>query len=253
MNSYDEVLSLEHISARYATNSHDDQHALDDISLTVPKRAGLISLIGPNGSGKTTVLRVIIGQLQAFQGKIMLGGRDVTNEPTHKRCGLSCVFQRALDGMCASLTIEENLSLMLMHKGPSLIRPLVSTHRTSHLLERAQDTVPMPDRKTGVLANLRSVLCRTPSEFSGGEIQQLCLLSLLLQEPPAQLVLADEPTLNLDKVNRSICFDMLLALSQTVTVLVATHDKELISQSKSIVTLDRGKVSSRYTGAHNHA
>ena len=85
-------------------------------------------------------------------------------------------------------------------------------------------------------------LNREPVEFSGGEAQQLCLLSLLIQEPPASLVLADEPTLNLDEENRRMCIDMLIKLSKVTIVLLATHDEDLIRLSSRKINIQKGRI-----------
>lgn len=246
MNSSGELLSLNNVSARYSDGLYSDRNALDDISFSLPKIAGLIALIGPNGSGKTTILRVITGQLPIIKGLIRLSGIDITNEPTFKRNGLGCVFQRALDGMCYSLTVEENLNLMLMQHKPSLLKPLVTADHKAKLIKRSQQIMSITNSKSSIISNLSNILNRLPDKFSGGETQQLCLLALLLQEPPPSLVLADEPTLNLDAENRKICLDMLLELSKVTTVLLATHDKELISISIGSLSLDNGRLAGFY-------
>jgi len=242
VNSSAELLSFKNVSVRYTEGSFSDRNALDDVTFSLMQGSGFVALTGPNGSGKTTALRVISGQLRPIHGSVLLCGQDVTDEPSHKRHGLGCVFQRAIDGMCSSLTVEENLCLMLVDGGPNLLRPLVTPFRKKRVLDRARQIVSGEGRHTSLLADLKGVLQRYPAEFSGGETQQLCLLALLLQEPPANLVLADEPTLNLDQVNRQICIEMLVALSRVATVLLATHDKELIDLCGRILRLEQGRL-----------
>lgn len=242
MNSSNDLLSINEICVSYAERTIGTSNTLEVITFSLSGKTGLVALTGPNGSGKTTLLHAITGQLSINQGTILLSGIDVTTEPPHRRNGIACLFQKALDGMCDSLTIEENLSLMLMQNGPSLTRPLLDLHRRDRMLGRAQQILTSRGTASSLMVNLESLLNRYPTEFSGGELQQLCLLAILLQEPPALLVLADEPTLNLDKVNRKTCLDMLLTLSRTTTVLVATHDKDLIEQSSRVLRLEQGRL-----------
>lgn len=231
------LLSLKDISAGYNTDN-----VINNITFDISDENGLIALIGPNGSGKTTIIRTITGQIPVSSGQIFLNGSVITNKPTHDRAGISCIFQRALDGMCSSLNIEENLSIMLMDSKPSILKSLISKLKKDLILSEAKDIVKQFDSKKGILDSLEKVLNREPIEFSGGEIQQLSLFSLLLQKPPAILVLADEPTLNLDTDNRRNCLNMLVALSKITTVLVATHDKELINISSKKIKIEKGEI-----------
>lgn len=242
MNRSDELLCFENICFRYNEGTSGDRTVLEDVTFSLTRESGLVALIGPNGSGKTTAFRLITGQLMPNRGRILMCGSDVTDEPSHKRRGLGCVFQRATDGMCSTLTIEENLCLMLLDDRPSFLRPLVTPSRKDYILSRAQEIAGIGDSSPSLLYDLEGILKRYPAEFSGGETQQLCLLSLLLQEKPASLVLADEPTLNLDRDNRQICIEMLSALSRRVTVLLATHDKELIGRCVRIMKLEQGRI-----------
>lgn len=242
VKSSNNLLSVEKVSAKYNSSSPTNQNVLEKITFSLPIASGIVALIGSNGSGKTTILRVITGQLPIAEGIISLNGINITSEPTHKRKGIGCIFQRALDGMCSSLTIEENLSLMLMDSTPSLLKSLITKKRKEKILACAQKIINSTKSDSGLIAKLQSVLNREPIEFSGGEAQQLCLLALLLQEPPAIIILADEPTLNLDAENRHVCIEMLQSLSKITTVLVATHDKELIKLSSKIIKIEKGRI-----------
>lgn len=242
MDSSNKLLSFDNVTARYTENTFCDRNALEDITFSLMWEPGLVALTGPNGSGKTSILRVITGQLQPIYGRVTLKGRDITDDPCFKRRGLGCIFQRAIDGMCSSLTIEENMCMMLVDDSPSLLRPLLTSYRKKYVLERAQKILSDRGQCSNLSKNLKSVLQRYPMEFSGGETQQLCLLALLLQEPPPNLVLADEPTLNLDQINRQICIEMLVELSRVTMILLATHDKELIGYCNHILMLEQGRL-----------
>jgi ABC-type lipoprotein export system ATPase subunit len=236
-----EILRLEGVKVRYADSTNG--HVLLGVTFALSDEPGMVALVGPNGSGKTTILQTIIGRLEVDEGKLLLGGADITRTPTHLRTGLGCVFQRALDGMCMTLTVEENLSLMMMGKGPSVVQPLVSPRRKKMILSRATRVLEEVSAKSRILSNLTGVLDRYPNEFSGGEAQQLCLLALLLQNPLPALVLADEPTLNLDRENRIACLRLLEGLARVTAVLVATHDQELVSRCSRTVEIEKGRVS----------
>jgi ABC-type multidrug transport system ATPase subunit len=235
-----DILRLSEVTYRYPDHSWSDKDALRAVSLRLATGEGLVALTGPNGSGKTTLLRLIYGQLEPYSGGVFLSGRDVTAEPIHRRMGLACVFQQADQGVCPELTIEENLCLMLMDAKPSLVRSLRTRSRVRDILDRSKECVPAG--RQSILTDLGNSLQKYPAEFSGGELQQLCLLAVLLRRPPASLVLVDEPTLNLDQVNRQVCFDMLGVLAKSATILVATHDSELIRRCPRTLALENGQL-----------
>ena len=237
-----DLLRLSEITVRYPDRFQSDKDVLESVSFTLGNREGLVALTGPNGSGKTTLLRVIYGHLAPRMGRVFLNGQDVTTEPTHRRRGLACVFQQAIDGMCPELTIAENLCIMLMDAGPSLVRPLKTRSRVQDIVDRSRECVPSGQQT--ILANLKGSLEKCPLEFSGGELQQLCLLAVSLRRPPASLVLVDEPTLNLDHGNRQTCFEMLCALARGATVVLATHDSELVGKCPRILRLKEGRLMS---------
>ena len=237
-----DVLTLKNVSATYSEDSLGGRMVLTDVDFSLKHEAGMAVLTGPNGSGKTTILRVITGELPVASGNVFLAGREISSEPTHKRSGLGCLFQRAMDGMCGSLTVEENICLMLTNGPPSPVRPLVCEKRRKQLLTRAAEIAGPVGRQDGVLKKLANHFGKYPNEFSGGEAQQLCLLALMVQEPGPVLVLADEPTLNLDKSNRELCLEMLVKLAKKTTVLVATHDRDLIGLAHCVMKVEEGRI-----------
>ena len=200
--------------------------ALRDVSLHVPK-GEFCFLTGPSGAGKTTLLRLILREELPTEGQILVGGRNVSVLPKHKipefRRTLGVVFQ---DFKLLKLkTILENVSFVLRVLG-----------------------VPEEERKRRAFLALKSVgledkLDAFPLQLSGGEQQRVAIARALINEP--ELVLADEPTGNLDPDRASevmALFEEMCATKGT-TVLVATHDREMIERMKKrVITLVKGQV-----------
>jgi cell division transport system ATP-binding protein len=200
--------------------------ALRDVSLHVPK-GEFCFLTGPSGAGKTTLLRLILREELPTEGQILVGGRNVSVLPKHKipefRRTLGVVFQ---DFKLLKLkTILENVGFVLRVLG-----------------------VPEEERKRRAFLALRSVgledkLDAFPLQLSGGEQQRVAIARALINEP--ELVLADEPTGNLDPDRAAevmALFEEMCATKGT-TVLVATHDREMIERMKKrVITLVKGQV-----------
>ena len=215
------------IQAFRVTKRYDAQGvALRDVSLHVPK-GEFCFLTGPSGAGKTTLLRLILREELPTEGQILVGGRNVSVLPKHKipefRRTLGVVFQ---DFKLLKLkTILENVGFVLRVLG-----------------------VPEEDRKRRAFLALRSVgledkLDAFPLQLSGGEQQRVAIARALINEP--EPVLADEPTGNLDPERAAevmALFEEMCATKGT-TVLVATHDREMIERmGKRVITLVKGQV-----------
>jgi cell division transport system ATP-binding protein len=210
-----------HVSKQYDRESS----ALADVTLHVEK-GEFCFLTGPSGAGKTTFLKLVFREELPTQGQILVGGRNVTAIPAAQipdlRRSIGVVFQDFK--LLKRKTILENVAFVL------------------RIL-----SVPRSERRRRAFAALKSVglhhkLHAYPLQLSGGEQQRVAIARALINEPI--LLLADEPTGNLDP-------DMaqeIMALFQEVnsrgtTVLVATHDREMIQRlGKRVITLERGRV-----------
>jgi cell division transport system ATP-binding protein len=199
--------------------------ALSDVTLQVEK-GEFCFLTGPSGAGKTTFLKLVFREELPSQGQILVGGRNVTAIPDSQipalRRSIGVVFQDFK--LLKRKTVLENVAFVL------------------RIL-----SVPPLERKRRAFAALRSVglhhkMHAYPLQLSGGEQQRVAIARALINEPI--LLLADEPTGNLDP-------DMaheIMTLFQEVnargtTVLVATHDREMIQRlGKRVITLDKGRV-----------
>jgi cell division transport system ATP-binding protein len=197
-----------------------------DVSLHVPK-GEFCFLTGPSGAGKTTLLRLILREELPTEGQILVGGRNVSVLPKHKipefRRTLGVVFQ---DFKLLKLkTILENVGFVLRVLG-----------------------VPEEERKRRAFLALKSVgledkLDAFPLQLSGGEQQRVAIARALINEP--ELVLADEPTGNLDPDRAEEVMSLFEEMCATkgTTVLVATHDREMIERMKKrVITLVKGQV-----------
>lgn len=184
----DALLSLENVSKIYG-----DLHALDNVSLEIP-RGQWVSIVGPSGSGKTTLMNIVGAMDTATKGTVMLDGHDISDltadELTEVRCRtIGLVFQQF--HLIGHLTALENIMVaQYYHSMPDEKEAL-----------EALDRVGLADRATHL-----------PRQLSGGEQQRVCVARALINYP--KLVLADEPTGNLDETNEEIVLDLFNQLHQ---------------------------------------
>lgn len=177
---------------------------LGPVSFEIP-RGGILSILGPNGAGKTTLLRVLAGLEPSRGGRILLGGRDVTGLPAHRR-GVGLVFQDL--ALFPNRTVDENLAYGLEVRGEP---PREIDARVNELLDQFR---------------LRDLASRLPQELSGGEKQRVALARALAPRPG--LLLLDEPLASVDyRLRRELQGELKRWLTQTgTTVIHVTHDFE---------------------------
>ena len=198
--------------------------ALDDVSLTV-NEGEFVFLVGPSGAGKTTIMKLITGEVKPTSGSVIVNDFDMTKIKRRKlpkmRRTLGVVFQdyRLIENM----NVYDNVAFAMRVVGAanSEIR-----NRVPYILE---------------LVGLEGREKRMPGELSGGEQQRVAIARALVNSP--RMIVADEPTGNLDPV-RSLELMLLLEKINEMgtTVVVVTHEKELVNAlSKRVITIDSGK------------
>ncbi len=215
------MIDIEGLSKLYAR----DVFALDDITLHVG-RGEFAFLTGASGAGKTTLLRILLRQEPPTGGRVIVDGRDIAalgrSEVQRYRRSIGFVFQDFK--LIPRKTVFENVIFALRILG---VPDVQQRRRTFQVLK----WVGLQHRANAY-----------PLELSGGEQQRVAIARALVNEPV--LVLADEPTGNLDP---DLAFDIMNLFreinSAGTTVLVATHDRELIRRvGRRAITLDRGRV-----------
>jgi putative ABC transport system ATP-binding protein len=200
--------------------------ALRGVDLTIA-RGEFVALVGPSGSGKSTVLNLIGGLDQPTSGQVWINGTELSasDERTltrHRRQHVGFVFQSF--NLLPRLTAKENVALPLMFSG---VPERERLDRAGELLERV---------------GLGPRLTHRPTQLSGGEQQRVAIARALVGEPA--LLLADEPTGNLDSATGAEIMRLLKALNQErgLTLLVVTHDPEIAAFATRTVRLRDGKV-----------
>jgi len=199
---------------------------LVDLSFTVP-RDGYAALVGPSGAGKTTLLSLIGGLEQVQSGTLRVGGHDVAalegdELAAYRRSTVGFIFQNF--GLLEALTAVENVELAAMLAGD---RPARRRTRAAELL----DAVGMSPRAA-----------HRPGALSGGECQRVAIARALVNGP--RLVLADEPTGNLDADTSEEVMLLLESMRRErgCTLLVVTHDRGLARRAAQLLVLDRGRI-----------
>lgn len=211
------LLELKNISKVYG-----DLHALDNVSLSVDK-GEWIAIMGPSGSGKSTMMNIIGCMDKPSTGQVIFDGKDISKESRRKltefhRDKIGLVFQQF--HLINYLSAVENVMV-------------------------AQYYHSMPDEKEALEAlervGLKDRAKHLPSQLSGGEQQRVCIARALINSP--ELILADEPTGNLDEANENIVLDIFRQLHKEGTSLVVvTHDPEVGEVAQRIVRLEHGKI-----------
>ena len=230
------LLALQGISKRYRQGELEVQ-ALADIDLEVHE-GEFAALVGPSGSGKTTLLNIIGGLDSATQGTTQLNNIDLSSLKEAQLSDfrlfqLGFVFQSY--NLVPVLSALENVELVMVLQGR---HKKESSERAKHYLE---------------LVGLKDVIHRRPSALSGGQQQRVAVARALAAGP--RLVLADEPTANLDSENASALLDIMHTLSheEKTTFIFSTHDPRVMDRAERIITLQDGKIVSDERHHHEHA
>ncbi|MBI3120556.1 MAG: cell division ATP-binding protein FtsE [Candidatus Kerfeldbacteria bacterium] len=198
---------------------------LEHVNLHI-KPGEFVSIVGQSGTGKTTFAKLIIAEERLTKGNIIIGGWDITDIrereiPTLRR-QIGVVFQDFK--LLPQKTVFENVAFALEVVGAPT--------------KRIKEIVPQILKIVG----LESKAEKFPHEISGGEQQRVVIARSLVHRP--KILLADEPTGNLDRINAKEIIDLLLKINQFgTTVILVTHNDEIVNQiKKRVITLERGRV-----------
>ena len=220
-----EVVKIENVARVYQIGKVETQ-ALRGVNLSIGN-GEFTALVGPSGSGKTTLLQMIGCLDQPTSGRVFINDKEVTklnrNQRADMRRGtIGFIFQ--FFALIPTLTAYENVEMPLLLNGHA---PKERRERVMELLK----AVDLADR-----ANNR------PDQLSGGQQQRVAVARALASKPT--LILADEPTANLDTVNGKQVMDIMQKLNKEtgVTFVFATHDPRVINYANRVVTLQDGLI-----------
>ena len=197
-----------------------EKTALDNINLSI-KKGEFVTILGPSGCGKTTLLRLIAGFQTASEGVIRIAGEEITQTPPHKR-PVNTVFQKY--ALFPHLNVYDNIAFGLKISGKS----------DAYIKDKIRYALK--------LVNLEGYENRLPDSLSGGQQQRIAIARALVNKPA--ILLCDEPTGNLDPANSNEIMKILNQVNkQGTTVLVVTHNMEIVQQMKKrTITMSEGKI-----------
>jgi len=202
-----------------------DIKALQQVNLHI-KPGEFVSIVGQSGTGKTTLVKLLIGEEQASQGKLIVGGWDITNisqaEILVLRRQIGVVFQDFK--LLYKKTLLENVAFALQVCGQTP--------------KKINSIVPQVMKIVG----LENKMNRYPQQVSGGEQQRAVIARSLVHRP--KILLADEPTGNLDSINTDEIIELLQKINKFgTTVVLVTHNREVVNKLKRrVITLENGMI-----------
>ena len=219
------MIEIKDVTKIYNGGKAGEVKALDDVSLTI-EDGEFVAVTGESGSGKSTLLN-LIGALDAStQGKIYVGGQDISGfseeqAAKFRRENVGFVFQ--------GFYLEESFSVLVNVEIPLILRGADEKEREA----RAREMLEKFD-----LADKAEAM---PAQLSGGQMQRVCIARALAGG--AKLILADEPTGNLDSVSGSAVIDVFRKLAEEgVTIVMVTHNKEFAARCDRIIELKDGRL-----------
>ncbi|MBD8078041.1 cell division ATP-binding protein FtsE [Cellulosimicrobium arenosum] len=216
------MIRFENVTKVYARGARP---AVDDVSMEV-RRGEFVFLVGASGSGKSTCLHLILREERPTSGKVFVAGRDLRSLSSWKvpnlRRGIGVVFQDFR--LLPNKTVFENVAFALQ------------------VIGKPRHTIAITVPETLEMVGLAGKEKRRPHELSGGEQQRVAIARAFVNRPP--ILLADEPTGNLDPTTSLGIMRLLDRINRTgTTVVMATHDDDIVNQMrKRVIELDTGRV-----------
>jgi len=214
------VIEFVHVTKKYG-----EKAAVEDLNFFID-RGEFVTLVGPSGSGKSTLIKLLIADQKPTSGQIVVAGRDITTlssrELPYFRRKIGVVFQDFK--LLPQKTVYENVAFAL------------------EVSDALRDEVRAKVPETLELVGLTEKANNMPNELSGGEKQRVSIARALVHDP--KLLIADEPTGNLDPINTWEIVDLLFKINKKGTMCVlATHDKDVVDAlKKRVITLRDGKI-----------
>ena len=218
-----EILRVEHLIKIYGSGV-TAVHALDDVSFTVEK-GEFVAIVGPSGSGKSTLMHILGGVDSPTSGKVFVDGTEIgtldeTELAIFRRRQIGLIYQ--FYNLIPVLNIKENITLPLLLDG------------------REVDEKSLSDLVSSL--GLTDRLGYLPNQLSGGQQQRVSIGRALITHPA--LILADEPTGNLDRQNSAEIIELLKMFNRqhSQTLLVITHDENIALQADRILVVEDGRI-----------
>ena len=218
-----EILKVENLRKEYG-EGNSKVIALDGVNLEI-ERGEFVAIVGPSGSGKSTLLHIIGGVDSPDDGKVYIDGNDISKYSSkelayfrRRKVGLIYQFYNLIQ----NLTVRHNIELPL-----KLDKRKINQDEFSDIV-----------KKLGIESKLDSF----PSELSGGQQQRVAIARSLIYNP--SIILADEPTGNLDRKNSKEIIEIFKYFNRTMkqTIILITHDEEIALQANRIITIVDGKI-----------
>lgn len=218
-----EILRIEHLSKVYG-QGENQVRAVDDVSFSVEK-GEFLAIIGPSGSGKSTLLHILGGVDRPTSGKVYVDGQDVyAQDEDHlaifRRRQVGLIYQ--FYNLIPVLNVVENMTLPVLMDGRA-----VNRQRLDELLD---------------VLDLRGREKHLPNQLSGGQQQRVSIGRALMNAPA--VVLADEPTGNLDSKNSQEIVELLKLSNRKYgqTLVIITHDENIALQAHRIIAIEEGRI-----------
>ena len=217
MDNREVLLEVKNVSKIYG-----DLHALKDVSSTI-RKGEWVAIMGSSGSGKSTIMNIIGCMDKPTMGEVILDGQDITKESQTsltkiRREKIGLIFQQF--HLIPYLTALENVMVAQYY----------------HSIPDEQEALQALER-----VGLKDRAKHLPSQLSGGEQQRVCIARALINSP--EIILADEPTGNLDEVNEKIVIEILKQLhKEGATIVVVTHDLDVGNVAERKIILEYGKI-----------
>lgn len=217
MDNREVLLEVKNVSKIYG-----DLHALKDVSFTI-RKGEWVAIMGSSGSGKSTIMNIIGCMDKPTMGEVILDGQDITKENQTsltkiRREKIGLIFQQF--HLIPYLTALENVMVAQYY----------------HSIPDEQEALQALER-----VGLKDRAKHLPSQLSGGEQQRVCIARALINSP--EIILADEPTGNLDEVNEKIVIEILKQLhKEGATIVVVTHDLDVGNVAERKIILEYGKI-----------